>query len=264
MRIDSSLAAATVSVSAAAVIGALGFWRVRVKKSCKLEPTCRASWLRDHAAVRDGISTNPVRIVLVATGSVASVKVPELSIALGSAASEATGRRAEVVVVLTKSAEVMVDKVAPRYASKGIMEQWVKMQASHQIRVLRDQDEWDSYQEVSEDLVVHVELRKWADAVVVAPCSANTIAKIACGLCDNLATCLIRAWDFAKPIIVAPAMNTLMWDHPATRKHLETMTQWGIQFVDPMSKRLACGDVGKGALARVEDISVALRRSLDN
>ena len=64
------------------------------------------------------------------------------------------------------------------------------------------------------DPVRHIEFRHWADLLVVAPLDANTLAKFAIGLCDNFLTCLFRAWDFAKPVILAPAMNTLMWDHP--------------------------------------------------
>eukprot|EP00291_Cryptomonas_curvata_P031010 CAMPEP_0172214016 /NCGR_PEP_ID=MMETSP1050-20130122/37923_1 /TAXON_ID=233186 /ORGANISM="Cryptomonas curvata, Strain CCAP979/52" /LENGTH=184 /DNA_ID=CAMNT_0012894931 /DNA_START=200 /DNA_END=749 /DNA_ORIENTATION=- len=85
------------------------------------------------------------------------------------------------------------------------------------IEILDDADEWEGYEDVRGDVVVHVELRRWADALVVAPCSANTLAKAACGLCDNLITCVLRAWDPAKPVLVCPAMNTVMWEHPATR-----------------------------------------------
>lgn len=61
------------------------------------------------------------------------------------------------------------------------------------------------------DPVLHIELRRWADVLVLAPLSANTMAKVAHGLCDNLLTSVVRAWDYAKPMIVAPAMNTYMW-----------------------------------------------------
>jgi phosphopantothenoylcysteine decarboxylase len=95
---------------------------------------------------------------------------------------------------------------------------------------------------------------------VIAPLSANTLAKMANGLCDNLLvcrlhhplliyilqTCVVRAWDFKKPLIVAPAMNTLMWDHPFTEKHLKELTSLGVIVISPIEKLLACGDKGKG------------------
>ena len=65
-----------------------------------------------------------------------------------------------------------------------------------------DEDEWRQWGQVG-DPVVHIELRRWADAFVVAPLSANTLAKVAGGLCDNLLTCVVRAWDFAKPLLVS-------------------------------------------------------------
>ncbi|MGB1595510.1 MAG: flavoprotein, partial [Promethearchaeia archaeon] len=91
-------------------------------------------------------------------------------------------------------------------------------------------------------------------ASAVAPCSANTLAKLANGMSDNLATCCLRAWDPAKPLIVAPAMNTVMWEHPATKLHLDTLQSWGCHIIPPASKTLACNDVGRGALAAEGDI----------
>ena len=77
--------------------------------------------------------------------------------------------------------------------------------------LFRDRDEWpgDGYRRG--DPVLHIEFRNWADLLVVAPLDANTLAKFALGLCDNFLTCLFRAWDFSRPVILAPAMNTLMW-----------------------------------------------------
>jgi phosphopantothenoylcysteine decarboxylase len=120
--------------------------------------------------------------------------------------------------------------------------------------------------------VLHIELRKWADVLLLAPLDANTLAKAALGLCDNLLTCVYRAWDFRKPVILAPAMNTMMWEHPVTARHFRTFledhggvlpasgtadalaaaineTCPRLQVVGPISKRLACGDEGIGGLA---------------
>jgi phosphopantothenoylcysteine decarboxylase len=131
---------------------------------------------------------------------------------------------------------------------------------------------------------LHIALRDWADTLVVAPLDANTHAKFAIGLCDNLLTCLFRAWDFAKPVILAPAMNTRMWESPVTARHLRQLLEDrgdggfagelrldeaaevfakhapGIVLVPPQCKKLACGDIGMGGMAEVTAIAEAVRR----
>lgn len=115
-----------------------------------------------------------------------------------------------------------------------------------------DEDEWSTYK--NDNTVLHIDLTKWADAFVIAPLSANTLAKLANGICDNLLTCCARAWNFDKPFIVAPSMNTRMYEHPITQKHLDTLREWGIVVMPPQTKELFCGDVGVGAMANIEDI----------
>jgi phosphopantothenoylcysteine decarboxylase len=125
---------------------------------------------------------------------------------------------------------------------------------------------------------LHIQLRTWADLLVIAPLSAHTLAKIANGLCDDLLSCIARAWDFGqrdgsfgKPVVLCPAMNTAMWNHVLTRRQLDIVTDFGrleaiggvtgrnqtdsiVKVVEPAVKRLACGDVGAGALAELQDI----------
>ena len=107
---------------------------------------------------------------------------------------------------------------------------------------------------------MHIELRKVASAVVVAPLSANTMAKLANGLCDNLLTCVLRAWDFnslnAKgSVIVAPAMNTCMYEHPVTEIQQKFLRQTlGVNVLQTVEKTLMCGDTGKGAMASIDTI----------
>ncbi|KAH9390671.1 hypothetical protein TYRP_022815 [Tyrophagus putrescentiae] len=72
--------------------------------------------------------------------------------------------------------------------------------------------------------VLHIELRNWAHLGLVAPLDANTLGKVAAGQCDNLLTCVLRAWDAAKPLLFAPAMNVHMWEHPLTGRALATLT----------------------------------------
>jgi len=105
------------------------------------------------------------------------------------------------------------------------------------------------------DPILHIELRRWADIVLIAPCSANTLAKIATGTCDNLVTSLLRALAPTTPTYVYPAMNTLMYEHPLTAQHVRTVRDViGYHVVGPISKGLACGDVGVGAMVEWRDI----------
>jgi phosphopantothenoylcysteine decarboxylase/phosphopantothenate--cysteine ligase len=108
------------------------------------------------------------------------------------------------------------------------------------------------------DAMAHIEWAKWADVACVAPLTANTMAKLACGLADDALSTVLMAIPRGIPIVLGPAMNTEMWEHPATirnRGWLEDMERY--TFVDPTNKRLACGDVGPGGLADPEDILAA-------
>ncbi|KAJ1550223.1 putative phosphopantothenoylcysteine decarboxylase, partial [Cladochytrium tenue] len=110
------------------------------------------------------------------------------------------------------------------------------------------------------DPVLHIEMRNWADAFLIAPLDANTLAKIAGGLCDNLLTCILRAWDVTKPVIVCPAMNTHMWIHPMTAMHLKVLRDTlGYTVIPPIAKKLACNDVGIGAMEEVPAIVAMMK-----
>ncbi|CAG2179543.1 unnamed protein product [Oppiella nova] len=80
------------------------------------------------------------------------------------------------------------------------------------------------------------------------------MAKCATGMCDNLLTCVLRAWDADKPLLYCPAMNVNMWSHPITQTHLDALQSFGYKQVGPIVKRLACGDTGMGAMAEVSAI----------
>jgi len=123
--------------------------------------------------------------------------------------------------------------------------------------VRSDRDEWETYKHNQK--VLHIDLVKWADIFIIAPLSANTLAKLAHGLCDNLLTCVARAWDFNKPFIVAPAMNTNMWEHPITKQHINIIESWGIEVINPVEKKLFCGDIGIGAMEDVKKIIEQLK-----
>jgi phosphopantothenoylcysteine decarboxylase len=156
--------------------------------------------------------------------------------------------------------------------------------------VILDEDEWPGRAEGKRfqlgEEVPHIALRRWADLLLIAPLDANTLAKLANGLSDNCLTCVWRAWDPSRPVVLAPAMNTLMWEHPMTLRHIrqvggdmgsnfipETMeldeamgiinhTSPCLRVVPPVSKRLACGDVGVGAMAEVSEIVAAVETML--
>ncbi len=220
------------------------------------------------------------RVLLGVTGSVAAVKTPELLAAL-----RAEGHR--VAVLPTASARFFFDPGALQDPGGQSGDAETPPRVRGQSLVYLDADEWPRGRlfEVGEP-VLHIELRKWAEALVIAPLDAHTLAKIALGLCDNLLTCVYRAWDPTRPLVLAPAMNTLMWEQPATARHLRQLIEDHggsapggetdplrlceaarsgcprLRLVPPVSKRLACGDEGMGGMAPVSEIVAALRELL--
>lgn len=172
-------------------------------------------------------------VLLIATGSVASVKAPLIVKAL------LAHRYVKVEVVATNASLEFVDRT--KIAEAGS-------------RVWTNEDEWTGTYKIG-DPILHIELRRWADIVLVAPCSANTLAKIAGGICDNLATSLLRALAPTTPTYIFPAMNTLMYEHPLTAAHLRIVRDViGYTVVGPIGKTLACGDIGIGAMSEWTDI----------
>ena len=202
-----------------------------------------------------------VNVILGMTGSVASIKAGELitKLAYDDRIHAAVGHQDTVV----NSLKVVATKAAKHFFNwEELNEFWFH----HAVEFHSDEEEWRDWKKVG-DPVLHIELRRWADILVIAPCSANTLAKLANGLCDDLLSCIVRAWDFKDPnkrLIIAPAMNTMMWESPFTQKHLETLVELGggtmddqkrVQIIGPVEKTLACGDVGNGAMASPEDIA---------
>jgi phosphopantothenoylcysteine decarboxylase len=205
------------------------------------------------------------KILLGVTGSVAAILTPPLFEALKLAGHQ-------VKLVATRAALYFFDP-AVLDGNAG---------QRNRDMVIIDDDEWPGREENKRwqrgEPVLHIELRRWADVLVIAPLDANTLAKLALGLCDNCLTCVWRAYDRSRPVVLAPAMNTLMWDHPATVRHLrqlaadlgaeppqelapQDVVDWinanapTLRIVPPVNKRLACDDVGLGAMAGVADIA---------
>ena len=174
-------------------------------------------------------------VLLGCTGSVASLKIPALVNALQQFAN--------VRVVSTEHALHF-------YKADDVT-----------CELFRDADEWSVWQQRS-DPVLHIELRRWADLFVIAPLDANTLAKLANGICDNLLTCVARAWNQHRPFLFAPAMNTFMWEHPLTARQVRELEGFGYTCVAPVEKTLVCGDKGMGAMAEVATIVEQVKNAL--
>jgi len=178
------------------------------------------------------------RIILGVTGSVAAKLTPKLVAAL-----QVLG---DVDVVATKAALYFWDR-----AETGT-------------RLWTDDEEWPGSLYVKDQDVPHIKLGDEADILVIAPLTANTLAKMAHGLADNLLTSLFLAWPIDKPIVIAPAMNTRMWENLRTRANLGWF--WDLhghsRVVDPVAKKLACGTTGKGAMADIAEIVTRVRNVL--
>ena len=108
--------------------------------------------------------------------------------------------------------------------------------------------------------LAHIDLAKWADCCMVAPCDANVIAKLAHGLADDFLTTFILAFD--GPVLVAPAMNTVMYHQKVTQDNLALLKSYGYEVVAPASGKLACGDIGEGKLANIDTLLFHIEKSL--
>ena len=172
------------------------------------------------------------RVLLGVTGGIAAYKAAEL-------ARELMRAGAEVQPLLTESGERMVS----RATFAALTGRPVPVSV------------WDDPAAVE-----HVGLARWGQVLVVAPATAHTLARLAAGLADDLLTNVALA--FGGPVVVAPAMHTEMWEHPATRANLATLTERGVLVVPPASGPLTSGDVGPGRLAELEDLVAGVAAAL--
>ncbi len=113
----------------------------------------------------------------------------------------------------------------------------------------------DMWSLTDESRMGHIELSRAADLIVIAPASADILARHAAGICNDLATTVLLATD--KPVLAAPAMNLRMWLHPATQANVATLTGRGVRFVGPTEGEMACHEFGPGRLAEPSDILAA-------
>jgi len=230
---------------------------------------------------------NP-RILLGVTGSVAAVKAPEIACRLVEECD------AHVKIVLSEGGRNFWEKAHEYNAFHWKRFQELLLSTDKEtLQVIQAVDEWNAWERLG-DPVLHIDLRDWADVLLLAPLSAHSLAKIAHGLCDDTLSCVARAWDFGhynkciddngaarrsggKPVLLAPAMNTAMWEHPLTEQQLQTIQSFAcqsktnvkeaasnlVQIVPPQSKMLACGEVGVGAMASVDVILQSVRSAVN-
>lgn len=217
------------------------------------------------------LQDNKAHILLAASGSVATIKLPNIAKAL------CLHENVSVRIIVTQSAERFLTGQSQEQPSLECLDDIEGVDG-----IYRDADEWSTPWTRGES-ILHIELRKWAHILLVAPLSANTMAKMTMGIADNLLLSVMRAWDTTglvdvglKPrrpmIVVAPAMNTAMWKHPVTENQLRILqNEWGwnatnangwVTVLHPVDKSLACGDVGTGGMKDWREIVHAVREHL--
>jgi phosphopantothenoylcysteine synthetase/decarboxylase len=168
-------------------------------------------------------------IVLGVTGSIAAYKAAELT-------SQLSKHGCDVHVVMTADALQFITPLAFKTLSRHAV-----------VTDLYDEEEgWKP---------THIKLADEADLLLVAPATANTIAKLALGLANDALSCIALALDPKARVLVAPAMNGKMWTHPATQLNVATLTARGVEFIGPEQGLLSCGYEGLGRLWPVEQVS---------
>jgi phosphopantothenoylcysteine decarboxylase/phosphopantothenoylcysteine decarboxylase/phosphopantothenate--cysteine ligase len=175
------------------------------------------------------------------------------AVLLGVTGSIAAYKAAEIANRLTKSGysvQVIMTAAARRFITPLTFQTLTR----HKVHT-------GLFEEIACEDVRHISLAKAADLVLVAPATANCIGKLAGGIADDMLSTVLMAVQ-NKPVIICPAMNTAMYEHPATRRNIETLTSRGFYFVGPRESPLACGDTGTGALANVDDIIKAVSSRL--
>ena len=175
-------------------------------------------------------------ILLAVTGSISAYKAADLT-------SQLTKLGHQVKILMTPAATAFITPLTLQVLSKQAV----------LVEVMTEDDPKQ---------IQHIDLGKEADLFLVAPASANTIAKLAIGLADNMVTSTALALPQVTKKILAPAMNTKMLEHPATQRNLKLLQDYGYQIIQPRYATLACGDQGAGALASIETILTTIQESL--
>lgn len=173
------------------------------------------------------------KILIAVSGSIAAYKSASLIRLLVTAG-------AEVKVLMTESAKEFISPLTLSTLSKN------KVYSD-----LIDEDSWSN----------HVELGLWADAMIIAPATANTIARMANGICDNIVSAVYLSARC--PVYIAPAMDLDMWEHPSTQENIKKLLSYGNHLIDPEVGELASGLHGKGRMAEPENIVALLSQVFD-
>ncbi|WP_042348981.1 bifunctional phosphopantothenoylcysteine decarboxylase/phosphopantothenate--cysteine ligase CoaBC [Bacillus massiliigorillae] len=176
------------------------------------------------------------KILLCVTGGIAVFKAAALT-------SKLTQQGAEVKVIMSDSATKFVTPLTFQALS-------------------RNEVYTSTFQENNPKVVAHIDLADWADAVVIAPATANIIGKMANGIADDMISTILLATT--ADVLVAPAMNVHMYAHPAVQKNMDTLRSYGYLFIEPGEGYLACGYTGKGRLEEPEVIVEYLKRHFVN
>ncbi|KAI9730230.1 MAG: hypothetical protein M1834_005994 [Cirrosporium novae-zelandiae] len=210
------------------------------------------------AAVAAAIHDGKTHLILAASGSVATIKLPLIISALEHHSN------LSIRIILTKSATYFLAGQSSEQPTVASLDLLPNVDSVH-----LDEDEW--VEPWTRDAnILHIELRRWAHLLAIVPMSANLLAKVTGGICDDLLTNVIRAWDIdpSNPkratIIVAPSMNTMMWAHPLTAKQIAILTEeWGwFEVLPPQVKTLACGDTGQGGMCDWNEIVAVIEKRL--
>ena len=176
-------------------------------------------------------------ILVGISGGIAAYKIPELIRGLVKAG-------AEVRVATT------------RHALEFVTELTLQTVSGHPIYS-------DVFAAINAHATEHISLPEWCDAMIVAPATANVVAKMAAGIADDALTTTICSCVARKPILIAPAMNDKMWENPATQHAVETIRSWqNVRVIEPAEGPLACGVVGKGRMPEAEELQEALEYAL--
>ncbi|CAL8068750.1 unnamed protein product [Calicophoron daubneyi] len=231
----------TINANAPMIIDKKSY--LHVEQSCSRWPhrSTEGTWIWPP-------DSDKLNVLLAVTGSVAAIKTPELVAKL---------------IEANYNIQVVATTISLQFFKRDDLS----------VPVFTDENEWTTWSKRG-DKVLHIELRNWADILLIAPLSANTLAKLAYGMADNLVTTIARAWwwvsenqrsgDLLKPVYFAPSMNTGMWEHPFTSEQINRLTgklRW--TCIPPITKVLMCGEYGNGAMAEPKDIVDFIRnRSL--
>lgn len=181
-----------------------------------------------------------------------AINTEKRNVLLGVAGSIAAYKSAELVRILVSrgySVKVMMTEAAEKFIGKATLE------ALSGHPVLRS-----FWEENGSSDIEHIKHAQWADAIVIAPATAETISKIARGAADNPLTATVLASK--APLVIAPAMNVNMYENRRTQANIETLKAEGVSFIGPNAGALACGSTGKGRLAEPWDIFYAVRKAL--